>query len=100
MNAKAKGSRAERRAMRLLEAAGYCCTRAGGSLGLFDVIAVGPHDVRLLQVKAGSKYLSGVEREAIAGLSVPANCRREVWRFLDQCRAPLIERIDTARSVA
>ncbi len=38
MNAKAKGTRAERRVVRLLEAAGYCCTKAGGSLGLFDVM--------------------------------------------------------------
>ena len=86
--------------MRILEAAGYICTRAGASLGLFDVIAVGPHDVRLLQVKAGSKHLSAVEREAIAGLSVPANVSREVWRFPDRCRTPHIERIDGARQVA
>lgn len=59
MNSKAKGARAERRAMRLLEAAGYCCTKAGGSLGLFDVIAVGARDVRLVQVKSGGEYLSG-----------------------------------------
>ena len=48
MNHKAKGSRAERRAIRILEAAGYLCTKAGGSLGLFDVIAIGPCDVRCL----------------------------------------------------
>jgi Holliday junction resolvase len=81
VNAKAKGSRAERRAIRLLEAAGYVCTKAGGSLGLFDVIAIGPADVRLLQVKAGTKYLSAVEREQIAALTVPANVSRECWRF-------------------
>jgi hypothetical protein len=52
MNTKRKGTRAEHRAMRILEAAGYVCTRAGASLGLFDVIAIGPNDVRLLQVKA------------------------------------------------
>lgn len=93
MNAKAKGTRAEHRAMRILEAAGYVCTRAGASLGLFDVIAVGPADVRLVQVKAGTKYLSGVEREQILALAVPANVSREVWRFPDRCRAPLIERL-------
>lgn len=59
--------------MRILEAAGYVCTRAGASLGLFDVIAIGPSDVRLVQVKAGTKYLSTVEREQIVGLLVPAN---------------------------
>jgi Holliday junction resolvase len=93
MNTKAKGSRAERRAMKILEAAGYICTRAGVSLGLFDVIAIGPTDVRLVQVKAGTKYLSMVEREQIAALSVPANVSRECWRFPDRCRTPLIERL-------
>jgi Holliday junction resolvase len=93
MNSKAKGSRAERRAMRILEAAGYVCTRAGASLGLFDVIAVGPSDVRLVQVKAGTKYLSGEEREQIVALAVPAMVSKEAWRFPDRCRAPLIERL-------
>ena len=35
---------------------------------LFDVIAIGPNDVRLLQVKAGTKYLSGEEREQILAI--------------------------------
>ena len=42
MNGKAKGARAERRVIRILEAAGYVCTKAGSSLGLFDVIANRP----------------------------------------------------------
>ncbi len=41
MNCKAKGTRAELRAMRILEAAGYVCTRASASLGLFDIVAIG-----------------------------------------------------------
>ena len=93
MKAKAKGTRAEHRAMRILEAAGYVVTRSSSSLGLFDVIAVGPADIRLVQVKAGTKYLSAVEREAIMELDVPANVSRECWRFPDRCRGPLIERL-------
>ena len=53
---KAKGAKAERRTMQVLERAGYVCTRAGASLGVVDVIAVGPHDVRLIQVKSGGEY--------------------------------------------
>lgn len=90
---KAKGSRAERRAIRLLEAVGYTCVKAAGSLGVFDVVAIGPVDVRCLQVKAGTARLSGVEREALASVPVPANCTREYWRFPDRCRAPIIELI-------
>jgi Holliday junction resolvase len=93
VNTKAKGSRAERRAVKILEAAGYLCTKAGGSLGVFDVIAIGSLDVRCLQVKSGGEYLSGVEREQIEELRLPRNCSREVWRFPDRCRDPLIERI-------
>jgi Holliday junction resolvase len=91
MNSKAKGTRAERRAIRMLEADGYICLKAGGSLGLFDVVAIGPADVRCIQVKAGCARLSRVERAAIAAVSVPSNVTRESWRFADRCRAPAIE---------
>ena len=57
------------------------------------MIAVRPQDLRLIQVKAGGAYLSGVEREQITGLTVPANVTREAWRFPDRCKAPLIERL-------
>ena len=51
-NAKAKGSRQERRSMALLEAAGYSCVKSGGSLGEWDVVALGPQGVVLVQVKS------------------------------------------------
>jgi Holliday junction resolvase len=88
---KRKGSRAELRCIRILEAAGYVCTKAGGSLGVFDVVALGSKDVRAIQVKAGTARLSGLEREAIALLTVPPNCSKEYWRFPDRCKHPLIE---------
>ena len=88
---KAKGSRAELRCIRILETAGYICTKAGGSLGVFDVIALGPLDIRAVQVKSGGEYLSKVEREIICDLSLAENVSRECWRFPDYCRAPLIE---------
>jgi Holliday junction resolvase len=93
MNSKAKGSRAERRAMRILEAAGYAVCRSGGSLGLFDVIAIGPKDVRCIQVKSGGTYCSAVEREQLQLLAVPANVSKEIWRFPDWCRKPLTQRL-------
>jgi Holliday junction resolvase len=91
MNTKRKGARCEHRCMRLLEEAGYRCTRAAASLGVFDVIAVGPVNFRLIQVKGGSARCSSVEREQIALFPVPANASKEVWRFPDHCRKPLIE---------
>lgn len=92
MNAKAKGTRAEHRAMRILEAVGYYCVRAGGSLGMFDVIAIGPRDVRCIQVKAGDgNYCSKIEREMMRDCRMLEACSREIWRFPDRCREPLIE---------
>jgi Holliday junction resolvase len=89
---KRKGSRAELRCIRILEAAGYVCTKAGGSLGLFDIIAIGARDVRCIQVKCGKRpYLAPLEREAIGLLAVPENCSKELWKLPDYCRQPLIE---------
>jgi Holliday junction resolvase len=88
INGKRKGSRAERRAIRILEAAGYVCTKAGGSLGMFDVIGIGPRDIRCLQVKAGAQYCSAIEREQMTELTVPANVSKEIWRFPDRCKEP------------
>lgn len=75
----------------MLRAAGYVCTKAAGSLGLFDVIAIGPTDIRLLQVKAGTPRCSPAERKQLKLTPVPANCSIEVWRFIDRRREPLIE---------
>lgn len=88
---KRKGSRAELKCIRILEAAGYCCTKAGGSLGIFDVIALGPRDVRAIQVKSGTARLSALEREQIQVTEVPPNCSKEYWRFVDYARTPIIE---------
>ena len=79
--------------MRLLEAAGYLCTKAGASLGLFDVIGIGPNDIRCCQVKSGTKYCSAIEREQLQLVPVPSNCSKEIWRYPDRCKAPLIERL-------
>jgi len=92
MDGKAKGTRAEHKARRILEAAGYTCLKAGGSLGLFDLVALGSTDVRCIQVKA-NKYCSAVEREQLQLLVVPANVSKEIWRFRDRVRDPLIERL-------
>ena len=88
---KRKGTRAELKCIRILEAAGYCCTKAGGSLGVFDVIALGPRDVRAIQVKAGTARLSPLEREQMQGTEVPPNCTREYWHFADYARKPEIQ---------
>lgn len=47
LNTKAKGNRNEHRSIAILEAAGYRCTRAAASLGVFDIIGIGSTDVVL-----------------------------------------------------
>ena len=93
MNTARKGSRAEHRCMRILTAAGYLCTRAAASLGMFDVVAIGATDIRLVQVKSGTARLSGLEREQITGLVVPGCVSKEYWRYPPGNRAPVIERL-------
>jgi len=87
MNTKAKGSRNEHRSIRLLEAAGYRCTRAAASLGVFDVIGIGSKDVVLVQVKTRD-WPSEVEMEDLRSFRCPANCRKLVHRWRDRVRLP------------
>ncbi len=87
-----KGAYYERRARQILEAAGFAVTRSGGSLGIFDLIALGPHSVRCIQVKGGDRpYLSPAERERIQSVQVPPNVSRELWRFFKKKQEPVIE---------
>lgn len=93
MNTAAKGRRAEHRARALLAAAGFVVVRAAASKGPADLVAWDTVELRLISVKSGTKYLSAVEREAFQLVPIPPNGTREVWRFPDRCRAPLIERL-------
>lgn len=92
MNSKRKGTRTEHKARRILEAAGYTVLKAGGSLGLFDLVALGSTDVRCVQVKCNG-YCSAAEREQLQLLVVAPNVSKEIWRFKDRVKAPLIERL-------
>ena len=87
MNAKRKGNRNEHRSMRLLEAAGYACTRAAASLGAWDIIGIGSSDVVLVQVKSRD-WPGSEEMETLTGFRCPANCRRLIHRWRDRQRLP------------
>ena len=92
-NCKAKGTRLELKTMKRLEAVGYKCTRAAASLGEWDVIAIGPHGTRLVQVKANRRPGS-VEMEALNSFEVPPHTSKEVWVWKDRAREPIIEILD------
>lgn len=92
MNTKAKGSRNERRSIALLEVAGYQCTKAGASLGVFDVIAIGSRDIVLLQVKS-NEWPRAMEMEAIRGFVAPPNARKLVHRWRDRILTPDVREV-------
>ncbi len=87
---KRKGARGELKAKRVLEAQGYTVIKAGGSLGCFDLVALGPHDLKAVQVKCNG-YVSKAERAAIVAAVLPPNARKEIWRWIDFKRTPLVE---------
>ena len=78
-----KGAKAERRAKRELEAKGYVVTRAAGSKGGADLIAV---LVRQIQVKAGPPKAWTAELDDMeAGLPSAPGMTRELWHWVDGC---------------
>lgn len=91
MNTSIKGRRAEHRARRILEKAGYTVTRAAASKGAADLIAWSSTGFRFVSVKSGTAYASAVEKEAMRLMVRPSNSTIEVWRFPDYCREPAIE---------
>ena len=92
MNSKAKGSRNEHRSMRVLEAAGYACTRSGASLGVFDVIGIGATDIVLVQVKSNS-WPDTSETETIRLFRAPSNCRKLIHRWRDRVKLPDVKEL-------
>lgn len=94
MSAKRKGSRNEHKTIRLLESLGYRCMKAGGSLGVFDIIAVSADAVLLIQVKS-NRWPGRVEMEAIRLFPCPANAKKLVHRWNDRQRMPDVKEVES-----
>ena len=92
MNSKAKGARAEHRTMKLLESMGYACTRAAASLGVWDVVGVGPTDFVLVQVKSNA-WPDAAEMESMKLFRAPSNARKLIHRWRDRTRLPDVREI-------
>lgn len=97
MNYKAKGSRNERRSRDLFKAQGYEVMKAGASLGVFDLIAVGPSDIILAQVKTNS-WPSKQEMTRIEELPCPPNCKKIVHRWRDRVGVPDVREVQGVES--
>ena len=92
MNGKAKGSRSEYKSKALLEAAGYLVTKAGASLGMWDLIGIRADGFVVCQVKS-SRWPGLAEMNAMRNCEVPANCRKLVHRWDDYAREPLVREV-------
>ena len=78
--------------MRLLEAAGYSCTRAAGSLGAFDIVGIGSTDFVAVQVKTWD-WPGLVEMEDLRNFRCPPNCRKLLHRWRDRQRQPDVKEV-------
>ncbi len=92
MNTKAKGTRSEYKTMHLLEAAGYACTRAAASLGVFDIIGISATDMLLVQVKS-NRMPSACELEAMKLFACPPNARKLVHVWRDRRQQPDVREV-------
>ena len=76
-----------------LNAADHTCTRATGSLGLFDIVVLNHQGVRLIQVKTNRDVSPG-EWEAIELFNAMLPGRsKEIWIFRDYARTPIMKEV-------
>ena len=92
MSAKAKGTRNEHRSIRLLESAGYQCTRAAASLGVWDIVGIGSADFVVCQVKTRD-WPGSVEMETLRLFVCPPNTKKLVHRWKDRQRLPDVKEL-------
>lgn len=82
-----RGFLIERRAVKVLEQAGYVVARTAGSHSPFDVIAINANGVRLIQVKrvkeGGFTAILEAAKEEIRQVPKVPGVSREVWVWLD-----------------
>jgi hypothetical protein len=84
---KRKGSRNELKTKKLLESIGYDCCKAGGSLGIWDIIASHQTHTRYIQVKS-NRPPPPVEREQMEDWKPPPYSSKELWVWKDGKRWP------------
>ena len=93
MNRKAKGTRNEHKAMKILERAGYDVFRCRGSLGIVDLVAVNRNGVRFIEVKS-NRVRAEVREQLMEWKNVPLGATKETWCFKDGETKPIIDVYD------
>lgn len=85
--------------MRALVKDGYACTRAAASLGLFDIIAIGPDDVRCIQVKS-NRWPGRPEKDALLSFTeTHPHVSVEIWRWDDWKDKPKVKNLSVSLQV-
>lgn len=92
MNNKQKGNRNEYKSRDRHIAGGANVIRAGGSLGIFDLIALYDSYALLIQVKS-NRWPGSVEMEALSRFRPPHYGRKIIERWDDYARAPLVREV-------
>jgi len=90
-----RGRQAEYWGIAQLKEDGYhTVIRAAGSKGIFDLVAVGEHNVKFLQVKrVKGKHIPSYEKDLAAMREVPPMpppCHMELWIFSDHRKAWIV----------
>ena len=93
MSTKSKGTAREHKTMKYLEARGYKCSRTAASLGEWDIFAISPETVLLVQVKS-NRWPGRPEMERLRVFSAPAGVLKQVWRWDDYAREPKIREVE------
>lgn len=87
-NPKAKGSRNERRSRDIYLKQGFYVVKAGGSLGMWDIVALGPDGVDLVQVKS-NRNPPRPEMEVLKAFQAFHYCRKVLHVWHDFKREPV-----------
>jgi len=90
--AKRKGLLNEWRSRDLLIAAGYKVTRAGGSLGAWDLIGISATEVVLVQVKTRA-WPGSFEMTTMRRFPAPRCCRKIIHRWRRYARQPDVKEV-------
>lgn len=94
-----RGVEKERKAMEYLDSCGYITMRTAGSHGIFDVIALGPTGVRLIQIKRVKKdenWTSEYESAKDQMQKLPKiHASYEVWIWEDYSGFIIQDKIET-----
>jgi Holliday junction resolvase len=82
-----RGYEIERKIMNQFRVGGYVALRSAGSHSPFDVVAIGPNVVMLIQVKRTKRFQPKQydnDLKALRKIAVPDCCLKQLWVWEDK----------------